>query len=493
MGSTLSWSVGSNQNWLTAQPSSGELNFGESIVVDIRATSVAPANVKQARVTVDGGDGGSEAFDVFLGCASPTSPASTQLEASSRKPGDLYTPNQLLVRYKEVSGLTALQALIEVLEAKYNYRTLSSGQPLGPDLIEFEDDVETMATLLNSDLNIVYAEPNKYADLLALTPNDPLYRSQWNMEDFGLPQAWDRETGDAAGGRPPVVVAILDSAVQTDHEDLASKTLPGCDFHDDDADPSSPLANNVHGTHVAGIALGTGNNNLGIAGVAFGNRVELVPVKVFNNAGTTGSLLDLANAIRWSAGLQVVGYTPNPNPARILNMSLGALNTSVALNEAVADAVTAGVLVFAASGNDGFNNALRTPANAPDAIAVGSVNSNFLRSSFSNHDITGGKSVDIMGPGGTSISNVLDCSDRTIISTFPMDNYGCLAGTSMATPFVAGVAALVWYQNPNFSALQVKNRLLNSTFFDNSWDSDEYGSGVICADEALGAATSCGN
>ena len=439
--------------------------------------------------------GGSSIFDIFLGCVTDASPIDTQVNQENNSE-DLYA-NQIIVRYKETAALTTLQSLITTMENTYGYRTLRSSYAQGPSLIAVESDPASLIDQLNSDPKVAYAELNGHLEL-AFTPNDPLFSHQWNMQDFGLQQAWDIETGTNKGN-DPVVIAILDSAIQTDHEDLRNKMLPGCDFHDNDSDPSSPILSNAHGTHVAGIAAAAGNNNLGVVGVAFGNGIEILPVKIFNDRGTDGRFFDLANAIRWSVGLEVTDYVPNPSPAKILNMSLGAAGQSITLNEAVADAVNAGALVFAASGNAGSSSAILTPANAPDALAIGSVDSDFERSSFSNFDGNGGKSVDLLGPGGfLTTSNVFDCvgvNSSAVLSTFPINNYSCLAGTSMSAPFVAGVAALIWHQNPSFSAEQVKNRLFETTFFDSSWGdgkSLEHGFGVVCADKALGGATLCG-
>ncbi len=499
--SKLIWSISSEQKWLIFNPIRGEIAAGEeSVKVELSLANSLPSDVAEATVTVDGGEGGVSTFEVFLGCIAASSATNIQTTSSTRKPENQYVPKQLIVSYKETTELTTLQNLVTTMESTYGYRTLSFSYTGGPNLIEVAGNLEDTAAKLRSDPNVDYVEFNRYLKISAFTPNDSFFTHQWNMKDFGMEQAWEIETGARKGNNSPVVIAILDSAIQTDHEDLKDKMLPGCDFHDNDSDPSSPITSNAHGTHVAGIAAAVGNNNLGVAGVAFGNGVEILPVKIFDDGGTDGSFFDLANAIRWSVGLEVTGYVTNPNPAKILNMSLGAAGKSQTLDDAVADAVNAGSLVFAASGNAGFNNGILTPANAPNALAIGSVDSNFKRSSFSNFDKTGGKSVDFMGPGGfLTTGKVFNCTSTNslaILSTFPTNNYSCLAGTSMSSPFVAGVAALIWNQNPNFSAQQVKNRLVETTFFDNSWGngkSFEHGFGVVCADKALGGTTLCGN
>ncbi len=502
--SKLKWRVDNIPSWLIASPRSGEITAGEEAKVDLNVSGSVPKNVKQASVTVNGGEGGSITFEVFLGCATTLTAKTTQTTLDTRKPENQYVPKQLIVSYKETTELTTLQNLVTTMESTYGYRTLSFSYTGGPNLIEVEGNLEDTAAKLRSDPNVDYVDFNFYIDILAFTPNDSFFTHQWNMKDFGMEQAWEIETGAKKGNNAPVVIAILDSAVQTDHEDLKDKMLPGCDFHDNDSDPSSPIVNadTSHGTHVAGIAAAVGNNNLGVVGVAFGDGAEILPVKIFADNGTGGDIFNLANAIRWSVGLEVTGYVTNPNPAKILNISLGTPGKKPTLDDAVADAVNAGALVFAASGNaEGgpTGNGIFAPANSPGALAIGSVDSNFERSSFSHFDETGGKSVDLMGPGGfLTTGKVFNCTSRNssaVLSTFPTNNYSCLAGTSMSSPFVAGVAALIWNQNPNFSAQQVKNRLVETTFFDNSWGtgkSFEHGFGVVCADKALGGTTLCG-
>ena len=503
-GSKLKWSASSDQSWVVITPSSGEVVFGEGIKTVSLSISLAnplPSNGEQAQISIQGNEGSTSTFEVevFLNCIAPSNQATTQTRQVLRRPGEKFVPNQLIIRYKEKEGLTTLQSLVTTMESTYSYRTLNSGDTLGPDLIEVTGDVESMVARLKLDPNVAYVEPNGYLDPLVFIPNDSLFEHQWNMQDFGLPQAWEIETGETQKGSSPVIIAILDSAVQTDHEDLKDKMLPGCDFNGKDNDPSSPNTNNVHGTHVAGIAAAVGNNSFGVAGVAFGKEIKILPVKIFDDSGLNGSFFDLANAIRWSAGLNVAGFASNPNPAKILNMSLGAADTSLALNEAIADVTNIGALVFAASGNASLSNAILTPANAPDALAVGSVDSDFERSSFSNFDATGGKTVAFMGPGGFlttgTVASCIGANSSAVFSTFPVNNYNCLAGTSMSTPFVSGVAALIWNQNPSFSAAQVKTRLEETTFFDNSWGNNqsfEHGFGVVCADRALGGTTLCG-
>ena len=446
--------------------------------------------------------GGSELGATCYPNAAELTAAATPTGASE----PAYVPGQLLVRYEDggAGSLQSLTARSRAVAREYGLRTLEPASQHA-DLVALPagQSVEEALKALRADPRVAYAEPNYYLYAQA-TPNDIFLGEQWNLLDFGLPQAWAIETGQSG-----VTVAVLDSGVDLSHEDLRGKLVQGCDFYnkDNDANPGLPKTtlDQTHGTHVAGIAAATGDNGAGVAGVAYAG-VKILPVKVFDDAGRVATSDVVAKAIRWAAGLSVSGVARNPNPARVINLSLGGSSrdpntgeqgTIRILDDAIRDARRAGSLVVVASGNDSSpggakGNEIYAPANAPDALAVGSVDSDYRRSTFSMYS-TSGPSVDLMAPGGLGPS---ECG--LVVSTVAAEsgggNYGCQAGTSMAAPFVAGVAALLWSQNPDWSADQVEAQLLASTLSDASFMSQsEYGAGVLCADRALGAATLCGN
>ena len=483
--------------------------------------------------------GGSQFSETCYTNPQPTPSAQLVLESAGTK----YVPGRLLISYRgssELSGNTLnreargapserlvqreLAAAARNVRNQYDLRASGVlGAATGSEIVRTPagSDVEQLAAQLRRDPRVLYAEPDYYLYPLELTsgtpsraapsqitpsqivsglPNDPRLGEQWNLLKFGLPAAWQLETGNS-----DIVLAVLDSGVDLTHEDLVGRSWPGCDVYNQDNDPSpgspSQLGENQrHGTHVAGIALASGGNGKGIAGVAY-TGVKLLPVKVFDNSGgdsqkTATSVV--IRAIRWSAGLSVEGMNRNPHPANIINLSLGGKGngpggTIESLSEAVQDARNAGSLVIAASGNDYSTNAIFAPANAPGAIAVGSVDEDYRRSEFSNYSTTG-RSVDLMAPGGAGQNS---CGG--ILSTFSPafegateSAYGCQRGTSMASPFVAGVAALIWSQNPGLTDDEVAARLLSSTLYTPVMNPTEYGAGVVCADRALGAATLCG-
>ena len=430
-----------------------------------------------------------------------------------------YVPGRLLVSYRagaelhstefgSVTGersVQAFKAAARSIRKSYNLRSLGTlGSAVATELVRTPPgtDVQKLAAELRRDPRVAYAEPDYYLYPLGLTsaasaalPNDPLVTEQWHLTKFGLPEAWRLETG-----KKSVVLAVLDSGVDLDHEDLVGRALPGCDVYNEDNDPNPGSPSQVgtdqqHGTHVAGIALADGNNGKGVAGVAY-TGVKLLPVKVFDDSGGDSkrtSVSVVVKAIRWAAGLNVEGMNRNPNKANIINLSLGVEGQIDSLDQAVQDARNAGVLIVAAAGNSYSSAAIFTPANAPGALAVGSVDENYERSEYSAYSRSG-RTVDVMAPGGVGQSycgGILSTLSPAFVGA-PESNYGCEQGTSMASPFVAGVAALIWSQNPGLSADQVEAKLLAATKFTAAMNPAEYGAGVVCADRALGAATLCG-
>ena len=420
----------------------------------------------------------------------------------SVSPSELpYAEGELLVGVRAgvtAQGMAALRSAAQGVAADYGLALQGAPSPYRPSLAtlpEGEGVLEAAARLAR-DPRVAYAEPNYYLELLKL-PNDPFLNDQWNLLEFGLPQAWDVETGTGK-----VVVAIIDSGVYGKHEDLSGKLLPGCDFFDGDSDAAPGLDSGFeagHGTHVAGIAAAVGNNDTGVAGVAYGPGVRLLPVKVFDDVGTVGTVDELLNGLLWAAGLPVEGVATNPHPADIVNMSLGIDTAKLmdgtlkAIDEVTQRVLERGVVMFAATGNNGFDDRIFAPASAPAVFAVGSVDGGRGRSAFSNYAASSyaarGAGVDFMAPGGEAP----DSECFSVLSTFPLNDYVCQAGTSMASPFVAGVAALLLSRNPGLSPAQLKTKLAESAFFDPAYmTSQEYGSGIVCADKALGAATRCG-
>jgi type VII secretion-associated serine protease mycosin len=290
--------------------------------------------------------------------------------------------------------------------------------------------------------------------------NDALIDRQWGLTKIGMPRTWQHNTGAAQ-----VVVAVIDTGVDTRHPDLAANlvqgasVLPGATGPDDD---------HGHGTHVAGVIAALGHNGVGIAGVA--PRCKIMPVKVLNREGKgdTGDIV---------AGLL---YAVN-HGAKVVNMSLGGTGGSRALKDAIEYALSKDVVVVAAMGNEGAN-AQEYPAGYPGVIAVGATDSSDEIASFSNF----GSWISVAAPG-EDILSTLPTRDVYVTATEGKDNsYDVMDGTSMAAPFVAGLAALIRSQYPTMPAAAVKARIERSAddLGDPGFD-EQFGHGRINAARAI--------
>jgi thermitase len=294
---------------------------------------------------------------------------------------------------------------------------------------------------------VEYAEPN-YIIRAVLTPNDPYFSSQWGLTKIGAPQAWEVTTGSS-----DLTIAIVDSGIDLDHPDLSGKIILGYDYVNGDWVPDDDYG---HGTHVAGIAAAWTDNGQGVAGVSWGAR--LMALKVLN-AGGSGSYANVASAVTYAAD----------NGAKIINLSLGGDFDSQTLHDAVIYAHNAGCVLAAATGNDG-GSAVLYPAKHAEALAVAATGSTDQRAWFSNY----GPEVDVAAPG------------VSIYSTYLGGGYTSMGGTSMATPHVAGLAALIWSACPGYTNNQVESRI-ERTAVDlgaTGWD-QYYGHGRIDAWHAV--------
>ena len=229
-------------------------------------------------------------------------------------------------------------------------------------------------------------------------------KSGWSITAFNLPDTWQFTQGEG------VKVAILDTGCDLDHPDLVDNLLPGINLIDTNKQPED---DNMHGTHVTGIVCAE-NNEIGMVGIA--PKSKVIPVKVLEANGS-GDLDTVAAGIKWAVD----------NGADIIGMSLGSPRPTDQLTESIKYAESKGVPIFCAAGNAGKTREIFYPANYPETIAVGSIDENFDRSVFSNT----GDNLDFMAPG------------KEIFSTVPDNWYSVLSGTSMACPFVVGVAALL--------------------------------------------------
>lgn len=330
-----------------------------------------------------------------------------------------------------------------------------------PNLSVAEAEASTLAAIaeLRKNPDIEYAHEDLYLEYFA-TPNDPLYAQQWHYPAINLPQAWDTVTG-------AVTIAVLDTG-RLDHPDLNGRWTTGYDFGEGDADPTDNGTWH-HGLHVAGLLASNTNNSLGGAGICWG--CQLMPVRVSNSAGSI-AMSSVGSAIQWAAD----------NGARVINMSFGTVSGAEPcsnygyIQSAVSYAVQRGVVVVAAAGNNTADTANVTPASCTGVIAVAASTRAGQLASFSNR----GARVDVTAPGGGPefYGDGIGCpADGTPYSgtdgavapwaivksgtaLLPGDYcYRYLSGTSMASPHVAGLAALLLTQRPTMSPTQIAQRI----------------------------------
>ncbi|AWV03785.1 peptidase S8 [Burkholderia sp. JP2-270] len=372
-------------------------------------------------------------------------------------------------------------------------------------------DATALAQTFAADADVDYAEPDhpmKVRD----TPSDPSYSQQWYLSDptagVDLPPAWNTTKGS-----PTVVTAVLDTGYRP-HPDLVGNLLPGYSFitnvntsnnglsrGPDATDPgdwvtqqeldntsgpyyhctSEPSASSWHGTRVMGVIGATANNGIGIAGVSWLGRI--LPVRVLGKCG--GVTSDIADAMRWAAGIPVTGVPTNPTPAKIINLSLGGVGAcSTTFQQAIDDVNAKGVTVVVAAGNDGLSTGLDQPANCRGVISVGATDATGRRASFSNF----GANITLSAPG----VNILSTANSGT-TTPGGDTYGPASGTSLATPQVTGVAALMLAVNGNLTPAQIQQKLQGGTraaklAAGTSCTAMPAGSGILDAGTAVAAA-----
>jgi len=368
----------------------------------------------------------------------------------------------------------------------------------GPDLshvylleVPEETNIEVAAADFAQDPRIAYAHPN-YIVHAQLTPNDPYYSTSgswgqpyddlWGLKKINAAGAWDRSTGS-----PAVVVAVVDTGVDWTHWDFADNVwenpgeffgngldddangypddVRGYDFYSND---SFPMDENGHGTHVGGTIGAQGNNLEGVAGVNW--NIEIMAVRFLGPTGS-GDGLDGVDAIMYATD----------NGADVINNSWGGSSAQV-IDDAVSYAHAAGVVVVTAAGNSASDALLSSPARSADTITVSASDVNDQLASFSNR----GQKIDVAAPGVDilSLKAVLSpmCGPAQTVGT----RYCRVSGTSMSSPHVAGLAALLLARNPSLTNEQIR-QTIRATAFDLAPAGRDlsFGYGRIAADQAL--------
>ncbi|MEW5907983.1 MAG: S8 family serine peptidase [Patescibacteria group bacterium] len=350
--------------------------------------------------------------------------------------------------------------------------------------LRFGDNIESAIRRYKNHPDVAYAEPN-YIAYAFFIPNDPYYSYQWHLDNslYGgieTEEAWEISNGLGT------IVAVIDTGAAYENyspswfekyylaPDLANTSfVAGYDFVNNDTHPND---DNSHGTHVIGTIAQSTNNGIGVAGVAY--RASIMPVKVLNKYGS-GTYADVADGIRWAAD----------HGAKVINLSLGGSSSASYLEEAVAYAYNKGITVIAAAGNDGQGTVSYPAAYNNYVIAVGATRYDETRAYYSNY----GPSLDLVAPGGdlNVDQNGDGYKDGVLQQTFGRTTndwgYYFYQGTSMATPHVAGVAALIISKGNAKTPSEVRT-ILESTADDLGafGRDDNYGYGLVNAAMALG-------
>ncbi len=420
-------------------------------------------------------------------------------------PKRLSLPDGLLVKLRP--GKSIPPNVMQELGLRKEDRT-ASGATLFRLKKELEsagaDDLMEIAKKLVKLGSVVYAQPN-YIKQHTGVPNDDLFPQQWHYFEngtgpsqspggIGLPTAWD-----TTRGKRSIVVAVLDTGIVRNHSEVmgSGNILPGYDMIEDpvrakdgngrDPDPTDPgdsakkgdcgpkaRSDSWHGTHVAGtIGIGKTNNRAGVSGVNW--EVKVLPVRVMGKCG--GTTKDINAGIRWAAGLPVPGVPPNPNPARIINMSLSVgdannprpcfldQDTQKVINQVVSQK---GAIVVVSAGNKKVDASLLTPASCKNVVTVAASDARgHLATRYSNF----GPLVDIMAPGGDrERDDNFDGQPDGVLSLYHPElrfpatasiprGFALFQGTSMATPHVSGVLALWLSIDPTLTNAELRQGL----------------------------------
>lgn len=322
--------------------------------------------------------------------------------------------DSIVLDFREDVPATEIAAKLNAIAQQYHVKPyLNSEFSLQDNVYIVNGDSKILNALRKSDLakETESIEPNYIYNAYEI-PNDPDYSKQWNLRSINVESAWEETKG--AG----TTVAVIDTGVSRVPDLEKTKFVQGYDFVND-----RELADddNGHGTHVAGTIAQSTNNAYGVAGIAY--EASIMPLKVLSASGG-GTVADISEAIKFAAD----------KGANVINMSLGGGGSSELMQEAVDYAYNKGVVIIAAAGNEGRNSS-SFPARYPHVVSVSALGPDGQKAPYSNF----GAGVDISAPGGSEAGKILqETIDENGLPTFAE-----YQGTSMASPHVAGVAALV--------------------------------------------------
>jgi subtilisin family serine protease len=328
-----------------------------------------------------------------------------------------YVSGQLLVKFEPGTSTTVANAVLERADAEPESRV----REIDVRVVDVPaTETATAIAALKASPAVEFVERDVAVEMLQTTPNDSLWSSQWGPLVIGAPKGWQKTTG-----APDVVVAVLDTGIESGHPDLSGSLVPGFDFTNGDADADD---DNGHGTAAAAVVAARTNNARGHAGICW--RCSLMPVKVLGADGF-GSTAALASGIVWAVD----------RGADVISMSLGGPGTTQTLTNAIEYAAGKGVVLVAAAGNSGSATP-SYPAAYPQVLSVAGTTEAGTLYSWSNF----GSWVQVAAPG---------CNTAAYLGA----RYVTFCGTSSATPVVAGLAGLLRSAKPGLGKAAVEQAI----------------------------------
>jgi subtilisin family serine protease len=395
----------------------------------------------------------------------------TDTEASGEKSKPHGAPERILVKFKKESGIRLQESLRLSTESEFGLQELKRFNLIDVHLYRTLEDIDKTIASLKESPFVEYVEPDNLRYARDTFPNDPSFESQWSLyntgqsggavdADIDAPEAWDLTTGS-----PQVVVAVIDSGIDYNHEDLRMNMwenpgeIAGNGLDDDEngyvddvfginaiTGRGDPLDDDGHGTHVAGIIAAAGDNGIGVSGVCWTCKMMALKFLPINGSGTV------------SDEIECIQYAVD-HGARIINGSFGDYSFSQAEKDAIDAAGQRGVLCVFAAGNEGRNNDVEShfPSSheSENIIAVGLSDRDDELVSWSDFGLS---SVDVAAPGLQILSAGLNNGYR-------QDN-----GASVATPHVTGIAALLKAYEPDITWQEIKSRMIGGVDAQNSMD-----------------------
>lgn len=368
-------------------------------------------------------------------------------KVSAQKQEERFVPGRVLVKFRANVGLDHARQIVAALGAREADELPRIGVMV-LDLPEQADET-AFAHALAARADVEFAELDRIVAPAQITPNDPWFGSwEWYLTKISAPAAWSTTTGDKS-----IIIAILDTGIESTHPDLQAKLVPGWNIYNNNSDTSDVYG---HGTVVAGTAAAASNNAQGVASIAW--NCPIMPVRISALDGTA-TYSAMANGLTWAAD----------HGARVANLSYKA-STSATVASAASYFQSKGGVVTAAAGNQATFD---SSSDNPNILTISATDANDLLASFSNT----GNNIDLAAPG-------------TVFTTYEGASYGNSGGTSVAAPIVAGAAALVLSVKPTLTATQVQDILKQSAddLGPTGWDTS-YGWGRVNVARAVSLAS----